>query len=84
MAVGQASPSNTVTVTGSFGPGSTATAAKYTNVTRLDLDFDSGIYTIYHDGNKVSQFRLSDVTGITTTIANTNVAGGAAIVITNA
>ena len=64
-----------VTYTGTVGPGITATAVVFNNVSRLNLDFSAKTGTIYYnngDGPAIAGVTLNGVTTLTDTIASGN------------
>ena len=57
----------TVTYTGDVGPGIEVTAAVYTGVTRIDLQWDAKVAFLYF-GDRVKEISLAGITTYTDTI----------------
>jgi hypothetical protein len=61
---------NQVTVTGKTGPGSTATAQLFTDLTNVNVDFSKQTLTVVQTGNRITTFDLYGIATVTYTIAS--------------
>jgi hypothetical protein len=64
--------SGVVTLTGTTGSGNTMTAKAFTNVSKVEIDMNANMITLFTPGETVSPISVAAATTVTATKSGTN------------